>query len=45
MCSRGLVWNIVSTDNQPLNTEQIEGFLKDVHPDAQDSELLSEKCM
>ena len=40
---RGLVWNIVSTDNQPLNAEEIERFLRDAHPDALDFKLLSAK--
>ena len=40
---RGLVWNIVSTDDQSLNAEEIEGFLRDTYPDAQDFKLLSAK--
>ena len=40
---KGLVWNNVSTDNQPLNAEQIEEFLRDAHPDAQNSEFLGVK--
>ena len=40
---KGLVWNIVSTNNLPLNAESVEDFLKEAHPDAQGFELLSAK--
>ena len=31
---KGLVWNIVSTDNQPLDADSIQEFLQETHPDA-----------
>ena len=40
---KGLVWNIVSTNNLPLNAKSVEDFLKETHPDAQGFELLSAK--
>ena len=40
---KGLVWNTVSTDDQSLNAEEIEGFLRDAYPDALDFKLLSVK--
>ena len=40
---KGLVWNIVSTNNQPLDASVIEDFLKEAHPDAQGFRLLSAK--
>ena len=38
-----LVWNIVSTNNQPLNAKSVEDLLKEAHTDAQGFELLSAK--
>ena len=40
---KGLVWNIVSSDNQPLDPNAIQEFLQGAHPDAQGFELLSAK--
>ena len=31
---KGLVWNIVSTNNQPLDADSIQEFLQETHPDA-----------
>ena len=31
---KGLVWNIVSTDNHPLDPDSIQEFLQETHPDA-----------
>ena len=33
---KGLVWDIVLTDDHSLNAEEIKGFLRDAYPDAQD---------
>ena len=40
---KGMVWNIVFTNNQPLDADVIEEFIREAHPDTQGFELLSAK--
>ena len=40
---RGVMWNIVSTNNLPLDAAGIKAFLQEAHPDACDFETLSAK--
>ena len=40
---RGTMWNIVSTNNLPLDVASIKAFLQEAHPDAGEFESLSAK--